>query len=172
MAFHRFIDPEYRVGCVPTPTESMTSKEATCIFCQITAGEAEATVVYQDEQVTAFMDLYPVTEGHVLVIPNTHAVLITEVPPEVVGKIFKVGADLDRALREADFRCEAVSLYLADGPAAGQAVFHTHLHVIPRYRGDTCGLHLHAGPVSVAQREQLDQHASTLRATLRVDKPG
>jgi histidine triad (HIT) family protein len=171
MASHRFIDPEYRVGCIPTPTESMTKQEASCIFCQITAGKAEASIVYQDEQVTAFMDLYPVTQGHILVIPNTHAVLITEVPPEVVGKMFIVGANLDQALREAGFHCEAVSLYLADGPAAGQAVFHTHLHVIPRYRGDTCGLRLHAGPVSLAQRKKLDQHAKSLRERLRGDNP-
>jgi histidine triad (HIT) family protein len=156
-------------GNLFAPQESMAEHPESCIFCKIVAGEAEASIVYQDEQVTAFMDLYPVTEGHVLVIPNKHAMLITETPPEVVGKMFKVGANLDQALRNTGFRCEAISLYLADGPAAGQAVFHTHLHVVPRYRGDSCGLHLHAGPVRMAARDQLDQHAKSIRAIMQGD---
>ena len=137
-----------------------------CIFCQILVGESEASIVYRDDHVTAFMDLYPVTPGHTLVIPNQHAALIGELDTRTVGRMFEIGARVDHALRMSEFRCEAVSLYLADGAAAGQVVFHSHLHVVPRYRGDPCGLHLHAGPVEMASRGVLDQHASAIRASL------
>lgn len=137
-----------------------------CIFCQIIAGEAEASIVHQDDQVTAFMDLYPASPGHVLVVPNDHAVLITEVEPAILGRLFEVGVDIDRALRGTDLRCDAVSIYLADGAAAGQAVFHAHLHVIPRFPGDTCGLHLHAAPTGSVTRPILDLHAESIRRRL------
>lgn len=134
-----------------------------CIFCQIVAGEAEASIVYQDHHVTAFMDLYPASPGHVLVVPNDHAVLITEVDPTILGRLFEIGVEVDRALRKTDFRCDGVSIYLADGPAAGQVVFHTHLHVIPRFSGDACGLRLHASPANAVTRPNLDQQAMSIR---------
>jgi histidine triad (HIT) family protein len=137
-----------------------------CIFCQIVAGVAEASIVFQDDLVTAFMDLYPVTPGHVLVIPNHHAALVTELESSTITRMFEVGVNINRALRRAEFHCEAVSLYLADGSAAGQAVFHTHLHVIPRFRGDSCGLRLHAGPVETINRKLLDEQAETIRGVL------
>jgi histidine triad (HIT) family protein len=144
----------------------MMSSDQNCIFCRIVAGEAEASIVFRDDLVTAFMDLFPVSPGHVLVIPNHHAVLITELESSTIRRMFEVGAEIDRALRESAFRCEAVSLYLADGAAAGQAVFHTHLHVIPRFQGDSCGLRLHVGPVDKIDRELLDKHAEIVRSAL------
>ena len=130
------------------------------------AREAEASVVYQDEIVTGFMDHVPVTPGHLLVIPNSHAPDLSKVSVEEARQVFAVAKDLAQALRVADFQCEGVSFYLADGKAAGQAVFHTHLHVIPRFRGDSCGLHLHAGPARRAGRAQLEENATKLRAAL------
>jgi histidine triad (HIT) family protein len=137
-----------------------------CVFCQIVTGEAEASVVYRDAIVTAFMDLHPVTPGHTLVIPNQHAALITEVAPAAVGQMFDVGAQIDRAMRQSGLRCEAVSLLLSDGAAAGQVIFHSHLHVIPRFRGDSCGLRLHAGPVEQIPRAILDEQAKAIRLSL------
>ncbi len=124
-------------------------------------------MVYQDEIVTGFMDLMPVTPGHLLVIPNNHAPDLATVTPAEARQIFAVAKDLAQALRTAGFKCEGISLYLADGRAAGQAVFHSHLHVIPRFRGDRCGLHLHAGPAREASRAQLDDHAARIREALR-----
>ena len=137
-----------------------------CIFCQIVAGEAEASIVHQDRSVTAFMDLYPASPGHVLVVPNDHAARITEVEPEILGRLFELGVNIDRALRKTNLRCEGVSIYLADGAAAGQAVLHAHLHVIPRYPGDSCGLRLHASPAKSIRRPMLDQHAESIRRHL------
>ncbi len=126
-------------------------------------------MVYQDELVTAFLDLFPVTPGHTLVIPTQHASLIPEVEPRTVERMFSVGVRIDRALRQGDFKCEAVSLYLADGAAAGQAVHHVHLHVIPRFQGDTCGLRLHTGPTMRASRQLLDEQAGRIRTSLEVE---
>jgi histidine triad (HIT) family protein len=146
--------------------DSLFNLDQACTFCQIAANEAEASVVYQDDLVTAFMDLFPVTPGHTLVIPNQHATMITEIDPNTVGHMFEIGVRIDQALRDSDLRCEAVSLYLADGAAAGQAVLHSHLHVVPRFQADSCGLHLHAGPAERANRKMLEEHAEAIRRSL------
>jgi histidine triad (HIT) family protein len=146
----------------------MMQSENECVFCQIVAGEAEASLVYQDDLVTAFMDRYPVAQGHVLVIPNHHNELITGVQPGTIGRMFETGARVDQALRKAGFRCEAVSLYLADGAAAGQVVRHTHLHVVPRFAGDSCGLRLHLGPAPSLPRTVLHEHADSIRKVLQL----
>ena len=141
-----------------------------CVFCQIVAGEANASIVYQDELVTAFMDLYPVTPGHVLVIPNQHSALIKDVELVTIGRMFEVGADIDQAVRKAGFRCEAVSLYLADGAAAGQVILHTHLHVVPRFIGDKCGLRVHTGPVEILPSSVMQEQADSIRLLLETSR--
>lgn len=146
--------------------EATFKLDHTCIFCQIVAGEADASVVFQDDCVTAFMDLYPVTLGHTLVIPNHHATLISDVEATTIGRMFMLGARIAQAIRQGGFRCEAVSFYLADGAAAGQAVPHSHLHVVPRYRGDSCGLHLHTGPAKIVTRVKLEEHAKAIQRSL------
>ena len=146
--------------------DSVMPSTRDCVFCQIVAGEADANIVYQDDLVTAFMDLYPVTPGHVLVVPNHHSAPITEVDPVTVGRMFEIGTNIDRAVRKAGFRCEAVSLYLADGAAAGQVILHTHLHVVPRFAGDACGLRLHAGPVETPPRNDMQEQADSIRRLL------
>ena len=134
------------------------------------AGKADASVVYQDELVTAFMDLYPAATGHTLVIPNEHSALIAGVDPPALGRMFMIGVQIDQAIRRSDLTCEAVSLYLADGAAAGQVVQHAHLHVVPRFRGDSCGLQIHVGPVAQAERGALDMDAHKLRALMHADR--
>jgi len=141
-----------------------------CVFCQIVAGEANASIVYQDELVTAFMDLYPVTPGHVLVIPNQHSALIKDVELVTIGRMFEVGADIDQAVRKVGFRCEAVSLYLADGAAAGQVILHTHLHVVPRFIGDACGLRVHTGPVEILPGSVMQEQADSIRRLLETSR--
>lgn len=150
------------------PMLSSLKPDPNCIFCKILVGEIEASIIFQDEYVTALMDLYPVTPGHALVIPNQHAALIFELEPKSIDRMFGLGARLDQAMRRSGIQCEAVSLFLADGAAAGQAVYHSHLHVIPRFRGDSCGLRLHANPVELAPRATLDEHARTLRRSLEL----
>lgn len=147
--------------CVLLKAVSMQRK-AGCVFCDIVHGEAEAHIVFQDDMVTALMDINPVNPGHMLVIPNDHAASLQDVPDDVCGQMFVIGRDLDQALRTSDLRSDAVSLYLADGRAAGQAVFHVHLHVIPRYPGDSSGLRLHAVAPQSSGTEELHEQAIQL----------
>jgi histidine triad (HIT) family protein len=112
--------------------------------------------------VTAFLDIHPVNPGHTLVIPNVHAASLRDVPDETCGRMFVVGRYIDAALRESGLRSDAVNLYLADGRAAGQVVFHTHLHVIPRFPGDSSGLHLHASVPASPTASELMGHAEKL----------
>jgi len=137
-----------------------------CIFCEIISGQSEASIVFRDDQVTVFMDIHPVNPGHLLVVPNKHASSIDDVPEDACARMFIVGRRMARALRRSGLRCEGVNLYLADGATAGQDVFHSHLHVIPRFQGNPGSLHLQAGFLAAASRQELDAHAETIHNSL------
>jgi len=107
-----------------------------CIFCGIVAGAAPASVVWADHQVLAFLDIYPVRTGHVLVLPRTHAVRLSEVPSGVRAHLFDVATEIGEALRAGPLPCDDVNIVVNDGRAANQTVPHVHVHVLPRRRGD------------------------------------
>ncbi|TQE29123.1 HIT family protein [Streptomyces ipomoeae] len=134
-----------------------------CIFCAITRGQADASIVHEDESVIAFMDLQPVTPGHLLVIPKTHAVGLEDLQEDVGVQVWKVAHPLGRALRRSGLRCEGVNLFLADGEAAFQEVFHVHLHVFPRFTGDPFRID---ADWRVQERDQLDKTAAAVRGGL------
>jgi histidine triad (HIT) family protein len=108
-----------------------------CLFCAIVAGSEPASLVHSDELCIAFMDLYPLREGHVLVVPRDHAVFLHDLVDDIRLHLFAVGARIVRAQRAAGIPWEGSQLLVNDGPAAGQLVPHVHLHLIPRTRGDT-----------------------------------
>lgn len=109
---------------------------ADCVFCEIVAGRSPVSAFYEDDLVLGLMAKDPVTEGHAMVIPKRHAAYLADLD-EVTGRhIWTVTQRTAAALRQAGVRCEGVNLFLADGEAAFQDVFHVHLHVFPRYRGD------------------------------------
>jgi diadenosine tetraphosphate (Ap4A) HIT family hydrolase len=115
----------------------MTSPaEEPCVFCEIIAGRAESSLAYEDAHVIAFMDIRPLTPGHVLVVPRVHADCLEALDEELGAHLFRAGHRLARALRRSGLPCEGVNLFLADGQAAFQEVFHVHLHVLPRTAGD------------------------------------
>ncbi len=116
-------------------SEDATSAQG-CIFCAIVAGTAEASVVYEDEIVMAFMDRNPVTRGHLLVVPREHANGLDQVDRTSSTRVWSVGQDIARAVRRSELECEGINLLVCDCAAAFQTVFHLHLHVIPRYSGD------------------------------------
>lgn len=107
-----------------------------CVFCKIVAGTASAHRVYEDEQVLAFMDIRPLSTGHTLVIPKRHAAGLEELDPDDGAAAFRVAQHIARALRRSTLRVDGVNLVLSDGRAAMQTVFHVHIHVLPRRRGD------------------------------------
>jgi diadenosine tetraphosphate (Ap4A) HIT family hydrolase len=137
-----------------------------CIFCDIVAGRAPASLVYRDSTVCAFMDIRPINPGHLLVIPLRHSAGLAELDPATGGQLFQVGQRLAAALRTSGVRCEGIDFFLADGEAAGQEVFHVHLHVVPRYVGDGFGLRYAPGFGAFAERSTLEPIAAALRAAL------
>lgn len=140
-----------------------------CIFCDIAGGRAAASVVYRDDRVTGFLDHDPVTPGHLMVIPNAHFALLNEIPEDLAAHVFTVAARLGAALRSSGLPCDGVNLFLADGEAAFQEVFHTHLHVFPRIAGDgfTIGATAWADPKPT--RDALEANAAAIRTALDAD---
>jgi len=137
-----------------------------CVFCKILLGELPASTVYQDGTVTAFMDIQPVNAGHVLVVPNRHAADLATLPPADGARLFEVGQKIAAALYASGLPCEGVNFFLADGEAAGQEVFHVHLHVLPRFDGDGFGLHFGPSYNHPPARAELDRTAGQIRAAL------
>ncbi len=137
-----------------------------CIFCRIAAAKAEASVVYRSESVTAFMDLSPVAKGHTLIVPNYHSVGLEGVSETAGGQLFATGRRIAMAMRNSPLECEGVNFFLADGKAAGQTVFHVHLHVIPRRRGDGFGIRTATLGRDHPDRNALDEQAGWIAAAL------
>jgi histidine triad (HIT) family protein len=123
--------------------------------------------VYQDKRCTAFMDVQPVNPGHMLIIPNQHYAFLSELDEETGAQMFRIAHRLSRFLRLSGLKCEGVNLFLADGKAAMQEVFHVHLHVFPRYDGDGFGLKF--GPTYSQQpsRAELDAAAEKIRSAFK-----
>ena len=132
-----------------------------CVFCDIIAGSAPASVVHEDDTAIAFMTIEPVNPGHVLVIPKAHLTSMKDMDEETGAHLFRVAMRVAQAIRESGLRCEGINLFLADGEAAGQEVFHVHIHVFPRFSGD--GFRLEPG-LSKPARGELDEAAAILRA--------
>ena len=133
-----------------------------CVFCDIVAGHAPASIVFQDERTITFLDHRPVTPGHMLVVPRRHAAFLADLDPEDGAQLFRVGQRGAAALRASSLRCEGVNFHLADGEVAGQEVFHVHLHVLPRFTGDGFGLRF-PPDYRIRERAELDEAAAAVR---------
>jgi len=133
-----------------------------CVFCDIVAGHAPASILFQDERTITFLDHRPVTPGHMLVVPRRHAAFLADLDPEDGAQLFRVGMRGAAALRASSLRCEGVNFHLADGEVAGQEVFHVHLHVLPRFAGDGFGLRF-PPDYRVRERAELDETAAAVR---------
>ena len=108
-----------------------------CIFCEIIAGKASASIVYQDDLVIAVMDIQPVNPGHLMIIPKHHIASMDEMDENTGMHLFRIAMRLEQSIRKSGVRCEGINLFLADGESAFQEIFHLHLHVFPRFKGDS-----------------------------------
>lgn len=106
-----------------------------CIFCKIALGEIPATKIYEDEEFLAFLDIKPVQPGHTLVIPKKHYDNLLTTPREVVGRLYQVVHKLAPAV-VTGAAAAGFNLGLNNGSVAGQIVYHTHVHIIPRTAQD------------------------------------
>lgn len=143
-----------------------------CIFCRIAAGRADCSLVFEDSELVAFLDIHPVRPGHLLVVPRRHARAVSELDPPRSAHLFCTGVDLAKALVRSALPCDDVHFVLNDGPAASQTVPHVHLHVVPRRRGDRWPLatRMLLRPLLVlgpgAPRRRLDAEAAAIREAL------
>jgi diadenosine tetraphosphate (Ap4A) HIT family hydrolase len=101
-----------------------------CIFCDIVAGRATASTVYEDEKTIAFLDLFPITRGHLLVVPKRHVDRLVDLPEEDYADVLRA---LARVCRRVERLSRHYNVGVNQGALAGQIVFHLHFHVIPRY---------------------------------------
>jgi len=148
-----------------------------CIFCGILEGRLPASIVQRDDSCLAFMDIHPLSPGHVLIIPREHAMQITELPEPTVQHLFTVAHRILRAQRALGWGLEGSHILLNDGPRANQMVPHAHVHVIPREKRDGPGilgrLSLHVTGLfgRAEKRERLDDQASALQHQLEESAP-
>ena len=142
------------------------SESAACIFCRIVEGKEKASFVAQGSDAVAFLDIHPINEGHTLVVSRKHAVSIAEVDEISAVAMWTLARRVAAGLRTAGLRCEGVNFFLADGAGAGQEVFHSHLHVVPRWQGDGFRIELPPHYGSAAERKSLDGVAARLRKRL------
>ena len=133
-----------------------------CVFCKIVARQIPAIVVHEDERTLAFMDIGQVNPGHVLVAVKPHAENIFALDEAQAAAAFRAAARVARAIRDA-FAPQGLSVYQANGSAAGQTVFHFHIHLVPRHDGDGMAL---TWPVKNPPRETLAEYAEKIRARL------
>lgn len=101
-----------------------------CIFCKIVQKEASSSIVYEDEKVIAFMSIQPINVGHTLVVPKKHYENIYEIPEDEVAYLYRIVKKLSHAVRKA-IKAEGIRIVQNNGEAAGQVIFHLHVHIIP-----------------------------------------
>lgn len=140
-----------------------TDVMAECIFCNIIAGDADASFVYRDSDCVAFMDLAPINAGHVLVVPSNHAEHLADLDEGAAAHVMTITHRVSAAVRASGVPCDAVFLFLADGEVAGQEVPHVHMHIVPRFLGDTFRISECGRPVA---RAELDETSAKIAAAL------
>ena len=127
----------------------------------IVTGKAPTSIVYEDETVYSFLTIGPVNAGHLLVIPKQHEPSLFDLDEETGMHLFKVTMHMAKALRHSGLQCEGINLFLADGEAAFQDVFHVHMHVFPRFQGDP--FKVDANWEIKPSRQELDEIAKRIR---------
>ena len=106
-----------------------------CVFCKIVKGELPSEKIYEDEKTLAFLDIGPINFGHTLIIPKTHFPNIYETPDAELCAMTAVAKKISQAVRDS-LAADGVNIAMNNNHAAGQLVFHSHIHVIPRYTND------------------------------------
>ncbi len=109
-------------------------KDANCIFCKIIAGEIPSSIIYEDEEFKVILDVNPATKGHALILPKEHYADLYEIDEDVAGRAMKLAKKLAGHMTER-LHCDGFNLLQNNHEAAGQTVFHFHMHLIPRYVG-------------------------------------
>jgi histidine triad (HIT) family protein len=144
----------------------MAQPSSHCTFCDLIRGAAEVSICHEDADSIAFMDIQPVNNGHVLVVPREHYESLLDVPPELGLHLFRVTMKLAGAVRKVT-SCEDMNIVVNSGAAAGQDEPHYHVHIIPRRHGDGFDIPLPFNGSEMPDRTLLDAVAARIIAALR-----
>jgi histidine triad (HIT) family protein len=134
-------------------------ENTTCVFCKIVQREATASIVWEDDKVLVFLDIRPLNEGHTLVIPKEHYENIYETPDDIIAYIYRIVKQTAVIVKNAT-KADGITIIQQNGHAAGQEIFHLHVHVVPRYEGQKLPRFT---DIPSAPREKLDAMAKRLR---------
>jgi histidine triad (HIT) family protein len=144
----------------------MSTHDEQCIFCKIIRGDIPCAKVFENEHVLAFLDISQVTKGHTLVIPKVHKKDIYELTPDVASHLFEAVPQIANAIKE-QYEPVGLNILNNNGEAAGQTVFHYHMHILPRYgEGDGFGA-VWKSHQSEYTSEDLQNIASTISEAIR-----
>ena len=131
-------------------------RDDNCIFCKIANGEIPSATLYEDEDFRVILDLGPATKGHALILPKNHFANLFEIPEDMDAKAFILAKKIAKKMKDV-FGCDGVNIVQNNGVAAGQTVFHFHIHLIPRYEGDHAGVTWKRGTLTDEEREEILQ---------------
>jgi histidine triad (HIT) family protein len=132
-----------------------------CVFCRIIGGDEMVSVIHEDEEIIAFLDIQPLHRGHTLVVPKAHYKNLFYVPEQLAARTFATAQRILPGLRRAT-GCRAVNLFSPNGTDGGQDVFHFHLHLIPVPQGQPFPLQLPDPSAAVPSRSELDVMATRI----------
>lgn len=135
-----------------------------CIFCKIINGEIPSEKVYEDDKVFAFMDINPLNDGHVLIIPKSHAGTIHEIGEDDFLAVMSATHKLAAAVRKA-LNPDGINLLQLNGKAANQVVPHLHVHIVPRWSGD--GLTISQWEIVAGNMEKVKNVAEQIKNSLK-----
>lgn len=125
-----------------------------CIFCKIANGEIPSATLYEDEDFRVILDLNPAALGHALILPKAHAANLFELPDETAAKALVLAKKISGKLKDG-LNADGLNVIQNNGETAGQTVFHFHMHLIPRYEGDTVNVKWKPGTLTDADKEKI-----------------
>lgn len=129
-------------------------KDDNCIFCKLANGDIPTNSIYEDDDFKVILDASPATKGHVLILPKQHYANIFEIEDETLAKAAKLAKKIMTHEKDV-LGCEGYNLVQNNGEVAGQTVFHFHMHLIPRYNGDTVGITWKPGELTDEDKEEI-----------------
>ena len=129
-------------------------KDDSCIFCKIANGEIPSATLYEDDDFRVILDLSPASKGHALVLPKEHFANLFEMPDELVSKAYVVAKKVAARMKEY-LDCDGYNVLQNNGLAAGQTVFHFHIHLIPRMENDKAILGWQPGELTDEVKEEI-----------------
>ena len=129
-------------------------KDDNCIFCKLASGEIPSSTLYEDNDFRVILDLSPASKGHALIIPKEHYRNLYDLDETLAAKAMVLAKKMVLKLKDV-LGCDGYNIVQNNEEAAGQTVFHFHMHLIPRYKGDQVGITWHPGELSDADKEEI-----------------